>query len=718
MNMFAFSGLLLGATSLILGVTILIYGKNKIHSTFALQNIAISIWGIGQGLAGLSKSPEDAYFWWSVAHVGGFFVATLLVHHLLLINNLKHKFILCIAYLLAILLPILFFTHLIGIKMVYLFNSFYFPQPVNMVYKIYGLAWIATAAYATYLIIRKYKVADEAEKISLRLYSAAYIFGLWGGGSYFLPVYGIKVYPYGNFFIPLYCIIIAYSIFRRQLFDIDVVVKKTLVFAGLFAVAVAMFILPILFIQEFMLSRMSFVGRILTLSISALLIILTLEPIKKILTNLTDRYLFQKKYNYRQAIEFFIDEVITLLDMDKIVDGTIDFLEKIFHPQYSDVLLANSNKYMSHSGKDENEARIIEKESPIAKYLKSAKGILSTENDNDKKIKEDIRNEMLSLKAALVIPLLLRDELIGIILLGKKKSDEYYTQEDLNILMDLARTLAIALKNAEFVKERDAMHLNMTQAKLKEELAIMAYGMSHQFNNKFHGIAMSIQCAREILQLKIPSGDKDNVANVFDIMTKTEKEAIGAGEIAQGLLNFSKPDRLKFEMVNITSNIDVVLQLVEYKHPGFKEMEIIKNIDKDLPLTFAHLGYLQEAYFIAIDNAYEAIEYMKAKTAGFRGRIIITASSNKKAKEIIVSIKDNGVGMKPEVLENVRKVIPYYSTKGSSGKSGHGAGNKMLNQFVDFHKGKVAYESVYGQGAVISIHIPIAEKPDDPSIKK
>ena len=225
---------------------------------------------------------------------------------------------------------------------------------------------------------------------------------------------------------------------------------------------------------------------------------------------------------------------------------------------------------------------------------------------------------------------------------------------------------------------------------------------------------MTIRCARMLLsQADIPQEIKDSLQETCKNMTQAETVAIGAGEIAQGLLNFTKPDRLQFDMVNVTHNIDVVLQLVEYKHPQFKEVEIIKDIEKGIPLTYAHQGYLQEAYFIILDNAYEAIEYMKARNApGFKPKIKISALHNKKTKEIIISVKDNGVGMKPDVLENVRNVIPFYSTKGSSGKSGGGIGNKMLNKFiVEFHNGKVAYESTPDRGTTVNVYIPVTRKP-------
>src|SRR3989338_10533273 len=98
MNLFAFSGFLLGVTCLLLSILIIKYKANNIHLTFGLQNFAISIWGFGCGFAGMSKIPTEAHFWWSVAHIGAFFVAVFLLHHALLLNHFSQRKLLIALY--------------------------------------------------------------------------------------------------------------------------------------------------------------------------------------------------------------------------------------------------------------------------------------------------------------------------------------------------------------------------------------------------------------------------------------------------------------------------------------------------------------------------------------------------------------------------------------------------------------------------------------------
>src|SRR5262249_30055280 len=55
--------------------------------------------------------------------------------------------------------------------------------------------------------------------------------GFTGGSLSYLPQFGILVYPWGNFAVFLYPIIMSYAILKHQLLDINVVIRKTLVYS-------------------------------------------------------------------------------------------------------------------------------------------------------------------------------------------------------------------------------------------------------------------------------------------------------------------------------------------------------------------------------------------------------------------------------------------------------------------------------------------------------
>lgn len=66
---------------------------------------------------------------------------------------------------------------------------------------------------------------------------------------------------------------------------------------------------------------------------------------------------------------------------------------------------------------------------------------------------EDIRKQMSYLRAAVCVPSFYKRELIGILMLGDKLSGESYQEEEINLFVTLANDVAMAVKNAELIKD-------------------------------------------------------------------------------------------------------------------------------------------------------------------------------------------------------------------------------------------------------------------------
>ena len=58
----------------------------------------------------------------------------------------------------------------------------------------------------------------------------------------------------------------------------------------------------------------------------------------------------------------------------------------------------------------------------------------------------------------------------------------------------------------------------------------------------------------------------------------------------------------------------------------------------------------------------------------------------------VIKVADNGMGMSPEVMENI--FIPFFSTK----KNGSGIGLSLCKQILLLHKGNIQVQSVEGVG--------------------
>jgi len=124
MNIFAISGMFLGTTSLLLAIFIIKFGslRNTLHNTLMMLNVAITIWGFGCMMVGLSKDPNTALFWWKIAHIGGLYVSVLMLHSALIFTEVKRRAALFFSYGVATVFQIFSAANLLQVKMSYVFN--------------------------------------------------------------------------------------------------------------------------------------------------------------------------------------------------------------------------------------------------------------------------------------------------------------------------------------------------------------------------------------------------------------------------------------------------------------------------------------------------------------------------------------------------------------------------------------------------------------------
>jgi signal transduction histidine kinase len=702
MNLFVLTSIACGVFCTILAFITLIFGRAKIHRILAFFNISVAIWGYGCFWAGRAISEPIALLGWRFGQAGGIFIATFFYHLVCIFCGLQRKIQLIAVYIWSMFfLYFCFSTNLLFAKTRLVYNIPYYND-ATWLYAGLVFSWLFVVCVSFFELLRFFPKTKGAKRIQTLYIIFGFLTGFVGGASTLIPMFRIPIYPFGNITIPVYCLIATYAILRHHLMDVDVVIKKTVVFATLLTITFGIFVGITFLIQQVIMG-----GRLLGAAISCSIIILAYRPIEKFLIAITNKYLFQKKYDfYSQIIKPFIDDVATVLDIDEIVTRTIDLLEKL-HPKYSDILLLNSDRYISHGAKDESTVRVIGKDSPIPECLKSIKDILSIEDENDKKISEEIKNEMRGLKASLAVPLLIRDELIGIILLGKKKSDEYYTQKELTMLMDLARTEAIAIKNAQLTKE-------IAERSEKKGIDKTSVGAAHQMKNilarlaasaKFVSTAIKITKSKEITFEKAQS----LLATTEDSMQGILKEAEKGKRMLDAILY---PAKVKEDFAELNVYAIVKQALEQSSRTKSKDVlernipaPIVTNgVSESLPHIIGNESLVEQILENLINNAFDAIlwRYSYLKPDGtYRGKITITAKD--KGGNIAITIDDNGIGMKDDVKE---KLFAGYFTTKSAERKGDGAGLYSMKDWIEQHKGKISFSSEYGKGTTFTVELP------------
>jgi CheY-like chemotaxis protein len=128
--------------------------------------------------------------------------------------------------------------------------------------------------------------------------------------------------------------------------------------------------------------------------------------------------------------------------------------------------------------------------------------------------------------------------------------------------------------------------------------------------------------------------------------------------------------------------------------------------------TVVDPGQIQQVLLNLIVNA-----EMEMKLAHGKGKLTIT--TKKSDNTIKICVKDNGPGIKPEVMDKI--FDPFFTTRKVG--EGTGLGLSLCYGIVAEHKGKIYAESQPGKGATFIIELPVVTevappKPAKPVVKK
>jgi len=86
------------------------------------------------------------------------------------------------------------------------------------------------------------------------------------------------------------------------------------------------------------------------------------------------------------------------------------------------------------------------------------------------------------------------------------------------------------------------------------------------------------------------------------------------------------------------------------------------------------------------------------------GEVSITTTTSERLVTICVS--DEGKGMPPEVLENIKKGRPVKSSSGTTNEKGTGLGIMLVHEYAELNGIEVRFESEQGKGTKACIDIP------------
>jgi len=255
-------------------------------------------------------------------------------------------------------------------------------------------------------------------------------------------------------------LLITYAILRYQLLDITLVIRKGLVYSSLTALIAGVYLFIVfIFSSAF---RTLFYGSLIPAILVASAIAVAFQPMRDRAQLLIDRLFFREKYDSQLMLQELSESATSILDIKRLTSLLLDRLMATMHVKQACIMLKGKENPRFHlvaqKGQTGLEEGVIFREDhPVARWMASYKGAL-TRHDLDtlpqfKALWSQDREDLDRIEAELFVPLLVREELIGILILGAKLSEVPYSPDEQLTLTTLANQTAVAIQNAWLYQE-------------------------------------------------------------------------------------------------------------------------------------------------------------------------------------------------------------------------------------------------------------------------
>jgi signal transduction histidine kinase len=349
-------------------------------------------------------------------------------------------------------------------------------------------------------------------------------------------------------------------------------------------------------------------------------------------------------------------------------------------------------------------------------------------------------------KSVLCTPILHQGKVMGILYLENNLTTGAFTRDRVAILNILCSQAAISLQNARLYQqsqeyaqkleqslhELKQMQLQLVQGEKMSALGNLVAGVAHEINNPVGFIAGNLQPAQEyvgdlfnlidLYQEKFPNPGGEIETEIEDMDLEYLREdlpkLIGSMKegverirnISTSLRTFSRADSDRPVSFNIHDGLESTLLILKHrlKASEFRPaIEIVKEYG-NLPLVKCFPGQLNQVFMNVLANAIDALEESNKERSfseikALPNQITVQTTLSESKNQVLIRIKDNGVGMSPEVKENIFNHL--FTTK--SVGQGTGLGLSIAHQIVvEKHGGTLVVNSSLGQGSEFVISIP------------
>ena len=305
------------------------------------------------------------------------------------------------------------------------------------------------------------------------------------------------------------------------------------------------------------------------------------------------------------------------------------------------------------------------------------------------------------------VPISSGGQAIGVISVQSDEQEGRFTEADQRLLSTIATAVGVAFHNAKLFEEAGQARAAAEQADAAKSSFLST--VSHELRTPLTSVLGFAKIIRRRLEerlfpmiseedRKVQQAKRQVIENLEIVVSEGERLT----KLIDDVLDLAKIEAGKFtwNMTSISVK-EVIGRAVAATASLFeaKKLELVSDIAPDLPEITGDQDRLIQVVINLISNA------VKFTDAGS-----ITCSARQAGTELLVSVRDSGIGIapddQPKVFEKFKQVGDTLTDK----PKGTGLGLPICKEIVEYHGGRIWVESEPGRGSIFSFTLPILEK--------
>jgi len=677
--------------------------KNIPHRLFACFVLSFAVWNIGEVMMISSPNPVHAIFGVKVIFAGLTF-APLFFLHFSFVFPLKRPgrwtegWRLLSLYLIPVAILVTFFlTFEIDIERFKEMRSvFYYgllleePLIFLVFIGLVSLSW----AICTFWGIKNLIQSLQTTRIPRQKLQIKYlIFGIVtmaiAGTIINLSNYFFKLEWPIFFLASLYSLLVSLfftiALIRYRLLDIHLIIRGGIVYSIVSGLILAIYILIIKNIGE-AISRKAYGRSLVVESALILALVFMLLPFQRKIGDWIDRFFYMERIRFRTKLSEFGRTLTELVDLGEVARTTVHFITQTFHvdPVAFFFLKNDGDEYRQIFGNPLSEEKKYSSQGPFAKKIASKGGPVDLEHLREEEGGMEEIDDLVERGWVVAGPILLKEKLVGFLLLGKKRSQKDYTQEEIEILEAFLNQIALAVSRALVYRDMSLKDKQILQAEKMAAIGELAAGIAHEIRNPLGIITGSAETIQKHEQHKIRE-------EMTHYILEESKRING---LITNLLDFAKPKEPQLVHCDLREVLEKTLFLLSPQAHNLG-VQIKKEIPPEPVRVCIDPEQMRQAFTNLGVNALEAMPY---------GGVLRVTLKENDGDRVLVQFSDTGKGVPKEMQSKVFDL--FFTTK----EGGTGLGLCIAHRIVAQHGGGILVDGGDQGGSTFTINLPVQKE--------